>query len=285
MLRRRRIFVSYSHRDRRYLERLRVHLQPLEREGIIDLWDDTRLAPGSDWQHEIAAAVASAKVAILLISADFLASSFIVEKELPPLLVAAKQNGAAVLPVIIGACRFTTTKDLASFQAANDPSRPLATLPFAERERIWVRVADAVEAALADREPAEGWNVANERRVLQALNELVNCEAGSYLVITGGDHYVQFMREDYGLHCEAVSNAFLPNKLHLSREKIRQLLSLGFKKPDKDFRNYYKTFEVKDSSSPLASIAALVVKVMSEIYEVSRQPKLDIGSVTRPDPN
>ena len=35
------IFVSYSHRDRKWLERLQVHLKPLVRAGNIDLWDDT----------------------------------------------------------------------------------------------------------------------------------------------------------------------------------------------------------------------------------------------------
>ena len=43
---RHRVFVSYSHRDRRHLDRLRVHLQPLERKGLSDVWDDTRLSRG-----------------------------------------------------------------------------------------------------------------------------------------------------------------------------------------------------------------------------------------------
>ena len=37
------VFVSYSHRDRRWLERLQVHLRPLERDFGITIWDDTRM--------------------------------------------------------------------------------------------------------------------------------------------------------------------------------------------------------------------------------------------------
>jgi hypothetical protein len=79
-----RVFVSYNHRDRIWLERLQVHLKPLVRQNAIDLWDDTRLRPGTNWREDIQQAVASAQIAILLISADFLASDFIDTDELPP---------------------------------------------------------------------------------------------------------------------------------------------------------------------------------------------------------
>ena len=38
------IFISYSHSDEKWLRRLQVHLKPLERQGLIECWDDTRLA-------------------------------------------------------------------------------------------------------------------------------------------------------------------------------------------------------------------------------------------------
>lgn len=57
------IFISYSHSDKRWLDRLLVHLRPMEREGVIDLWADTRIGAGDDWRHEIEAALAAADIA------------------------------------------------------------------------------------------------------------------------------------------------------------------------------------------------------------------------------
>ena len=142
------VFISYSHQDKAWLERLQVHLRPLEREGLIDRWDDTRIRAGAKWQEEIEKALASAKVAVLLVSADFLASDFIVDNELPPLLAAAGADGARILSVIVRPCRFTKTRDLAQYQSVNPPDKPLSKLGEAEQEEFLVKVTEAIEKAV-----------------------------------------------------------------------------------------------------------------------------------------
>lgn len=141
------VFISYSHADAQWLERLQKHLKPLQRDGV-EVWDDTRLKAGEQWREEIRQALAAAKVAILLISADFLASDFIVTNELPPLLKAAEEDGATILPVIVSPCRFTRMDSLWRFQAVNDPARPLVQMRRAGRETVLDKVARAVEDAL-----------------------------------------------------------------------------------------------------------------------------------------
>src|SRR5262245_5927462 len=86
------VFISYSHRDEREKNRLLAHLGVLQREDLIDLWSDDRISAGADWKQEINEAMAQARVAILLISANFLTSDFILGKEVPTLLQRRKSE-------------------------------------------------------------------------------------------------------------------------------------------------------------------------------------------------
>ncbi|HEU4885862.1 MAG TPA: diguanylate cyclase [Longimicrobium sp.] len=144
---RNRVFISYSHKDKEWLERLQRHLRPLERAGAV-IWNDTLLEPGTPWREEIRTALAETKVAVLLISADFLASDFISTNELPPLLAAAEADGATILSVIISPSRFVRMESLSRFQAVNDPAKPLVQMRRANREKVLDDVARAVEDAL-----------------------------------------------------------------------------------------------------------------------------------------
>lgn len=146
---RNKIFISYSHKDLEFLERLLIHLKPLEKEGLIDTWVDTKIKVGEKWRDKIKLALNNAQVAILLISADFLASDFIVENELPPLLAAAENMGTKIIPLILKPCRFKRDKNLADFQAINDPDNPLIHLDIANQETIYDNVSMMVENYLS----------------------------------------------------------------------------------------------------------------------------------------
>jgi hypothetical protein len=143
------VFVSYSHQDRKWVNRLLIHLKPLERAGYLDVWEDSRITPGSTWRDEIDTALRSAQIAILLISADFLASDFITDNELPPLLVNARDRGTIIMPVIVSPSRFVQSESLSQFQAVNPPDMPLTKLPNYRREEFFVGLAGTIEAALA----------------------------------------------------------------------------------------------------------------------------------------
>lgn len=131
------VFICYSHKDIKYLLRLQTHFASYGRKYVVDIWDDTKINAGSQWREEIAGALKTTKVAVLLISADFLASEFITENELPPLLKAAESGGTIILPVILSPCLFEETP-LQQFQAVNHPSKPLSKLTGSGRDEIWV---------------------------------------------------------------------------------------------------------------------------------------------------
>jgi len=152
MHKRTKVFISYSQEDRRYLDELQVHLGYLERLGRLEFWDDTRITPGSFWQQEIEKAIQSARVAVLLLSANFLKSEFIVNDELPPLLAAAQYEGLVILPVMLGACLFEY-KVLKQFQVVSDPSKPLNIMRKPFRDQEWAKVARVALEASSTQDP------------------------------------------------------------------------------------------------------------------------------------
>lgn len=139
------VFVSYSHRDSAWLEKLRVHLAPHMRGERLDLWDDNRIAAGSDWRKEIAQAISNARVAVLLVSPDFLASDFVADVELPQIR-AQLDSGLTLLWVAVRHSAYDITV-LEQRQAANDPRVPLDALPPPEQDRVLVEVARRIASA------------------------------------------------------------------------------------------------------------------------------------------
>jgi hypothetical protein len=145
---RRLIFVSYSHSDDYFLGRLQVHLKPLARRGRIEMWDDTQIQVGDEWRSEITKAVENCSVAVLLISADFMASDFIDNDELPPLLKAAGQHGVRIFPVIVSSSHFEDS-ELSRYQAVNPPSKPLDMMNRGEQEAAFAKLHKAIRNVLS----------------------------------------------------------------------------------------------------------------------------------------
>jgi hypothetical protein len=145
---RRGLFISYSHKDKKFLGELQAFLKPLVRTGELQKWDDTDLVPGADWLAKIREAMASCRVAVLLVSQDYLASDFINTEEFPKVVNDSKAGGLTVFWIPVGPSTFHKTA-LANVQAASDPSRPLNQLGKAERQKEWLEIFKKIEAAIA----------------------------------------------------------------------------------------------------------------------------------------
>lgn len=140
------VFISYSHKDKHWLEKLRVHLKPYLRGGLMNVWSDIQMQPGDRWRDEIGRALAQARVAVLLVSPHFLDSDFIAANELPPLLAAAEDRGLRIVWVPLSASSYHVT-EIRHYQAALDPARPLDSLSDAEQNQALVAVCEKIKAA------------------------------------------------------------------------------------------------------------------------------------------
>jgi internalin A len=137
------VFISYSHLDKKWLDMLLTMLKPLFRSTDMFLLADTSILRGSIWREDAMRAIDRALVVVLLVTPDFLASDFIHEHELPPLLKAAAEGGAKILWVPVRASSYKHTP-LNNYQAVLDPSRPLASMSAAERDQALVRIGEMI---------------------------------------------------------------------------------------------------------------------------------------------
>ncbi len=137
------IFISYSHKDEVWKDRLSPHLQALELDDRIVVWDDRKIDAGDTWYPEINDAINRARVAVCLISADFLASKFCVKEEIPAFLQRRETEGVVILPVLVRPCFWKKTEWLSQIQMLPRDGKSVA----ADFKDDW----DTVFAAVAER--------------------------------------------------------------------------------------------------------------------------------------
>ena len=144
------VFIAYSHVDSSALQEIRIQLTALRRASSIKVWDDSQIRPGTKWRPDIERALSAARVAILLASPNFLASSFVMNEEVPALLRAAEKEGVRIICVILRRCLYDLFPMLSQFQAFNSPERPLSALSKFQREKALVSLATTIEDALKE---------------------------------------------------------------------------------------------------------------------------------------
>jgi hypothetical protein len=143
------VFISYSHADRAWVERLRRMMAPLLRGSgqELRLWDDSRIEAGMKWREEIERALAEAKLALLLVSDAFLASEFVMGQEVPQLLAAAEADGVPVLWVSLSPS-FVDETEIHSYQAVLPPHRHPEAMAEVEWKEALRTIGLAIRKAL-----------------------------------------------------------------------------------------------------------------------------------------
>ena len=138
------VFISYSHEDEAWKDRLVNHLSVLERQGLLDLWDDRRIDAGGAWRNEIQEAIESASVAILLVSANFLTSNFIMGEEIPRLLHRRDKEGLEIVPLLIKPCCWKKVECLAQMNFYPKDARPLSSFDDHQIDHYLAEVAPII---------------------------------------------------------------------------------------------------------------------------------------------
>ena len=95
------IFCCYAHEDEPLLKKLKTHLFPLQRAGLVDVWYDRDISAGTDWEQQIKERLNTAHIILLLVSPDFMASDYCYSIEMQRAIERHEQGEAHVIPIIL----------------------------------------------------------------------------------------------------------------------------------------------------------------------------------------
>ena len=152
------IFISYSYQDKEWLDRLHPHLEYLKRNYDVEVWDNTKTVPGDEWLDDTRRFIEQARLAILLVSPDYLTSEYIYRHELPLLLASERKRGIVILPIIVRPSRIQGS-EINLFYPVNNHSKPLSSLSSLEQDRVFKRLIERIidilpgQQAFEDLEP------------------------------------------------------------------------------------------------------------------------------------
>jgi formylglycine-generating enzyme required for sulfatase activity len=154
------VFVSYSHQDDELRKELGKHLSGLERRKLIKLWLDRDIEAGLEWANEIDQNLEQAAIILLLVSADFIASEYCYSIEMTRAVARHEAGTAKVIPVIIGACDWTSAP-FGKLQAIPPDNQAVATWGNGDkyaRATAWTLVSQEISNVaqqIRDRRVAE----------------------------------------------------------------------------------------------------------------------------------
>ncbi len=136
------VFVSYSHVDESFKTDLLKHLEPLRKLEIVDTWHDRKIKAGDDWDKQISQNLESADLILLIVSIDFINSSYCYDVELERALERHARKEAVIIPVIVRSCMWHSTP-FASIQAIPKDGRPVSLWP--DRDEAMLALAESIK--------------------------------------------------------------------------------------------------------------------------------------------
>ena len=102
-------FISYSHKDSSFLERLHTHLTQIKRDGKLTSWTDEMIPAGGAVNDHISNNLETSQIFIALLSPDYIASNYCYEKEFAKAIKMLEKGILIIIPIIVEPCDWLNT--------------------------------------------------------------------------------------------------------------------------------------------------------------------------------
>jgi 3',5'-cyclic AMP phosphodiesterase CpdA len=141
------IFFSYAPEDEELKTKLEKHLSLLRRKGIIKSFAGRTLDAGESWKGVVDERLRSAKIILLLISNDYLASDYCLDTEMNAAHERMEAGEARVIPILLRPSDFSNAADTSNNERAKEVSwfEKLQPLPTGNRAATqWSNLDEAL---------------------------------------------------------------------------------------------------------------------------------------------
>ena len=135
------VFTSYSHKDEALRDEFANHLKVLQREGIIKAWYDREISAGSEWEKQIRRNLRRARIILLLISADFIASDYCWDVEVKTAMNRHRTGRCRVIPIILRRCNWEQAP-FGRLQALPEGAKPVTE--WENRDEAFANITQSI---------------------------------------------------------------------------------------------------------------------------------------------
>lgn len=139
------VFFSYSHKDEDLRDQLESHLALLKNQGLIEAWSDRRIVAGDEIDDAIFSKLEAADIILLLVSSDFISSTYCYSREMVRAMERHDSNEARVIPVILRHCMWQGAP-FGKLMAAPRDGKPVNAWP--DKDEALADVAKEVAKAI-----------------------------------------------------------------------------------------------------------------------------------------
>ncbi len=137
------IFFCYAREDEKFRQMLEEQMGVLHRQGLIDIWHDRRIDPGTEWEREIDKRLNDAQIILLLVSRYFIASDYCYGVEMRRAMERHERGEVRVIPIIL---RPTLWKDapFGKLQALPTDAVPVTSRKWRTKEDAFHDIAQGI---------------------------------------------------------------------------------------------------------------------------------------------
>jgi WD40 repeat protein len=143
------IFFCYAHEDEALLNKLKTHLRPLQRQGLIDVWHDSDISAGTEWQQEISKHLNEAQIILLLVSSDFVSSDYAYGIEMVRAIERHERGEARVIPIILRPV-YWQKAPFGKLQALPKDANPVTSPSWHDQDEAFLSVTEGIRKAVEE---------------------------------------------------------------------------------------------------------------------------------------